>query len=98
MFDPSELVAQYGCWAIALGSVLEGETFLLMGGFAAHRGLLDLGAVITVAFVFSFLGDQFYFWMGRHHEWYPDPSPARCRPSNHQRFIRNKIRRHRKNL
>lgn len=39
MFDPSELVAQYGYWAIALGLVLEGETYLLIGGFAAHRGL-----------------------------------------------------------
>jgi membrane protein DedA with SNARE-associated domain len=65
--DPSELVAQYGYIAIAIGSVFEGETFLLMGGFAAHRGLLDLKLVIAVAFVFSFCGDQFYFWMGRRH-------------------------------
>ncbi|MGK0173190.1 MAG: membrane protein DedA with SNARE-associated domain [Gammaproteobacteria bacterium] len=67
MFDPLELVSHYGYWAVAIGSILEGETFLLMGGFAAHRGLLELRVVIVVAFVFSFIGDQCYFWLGRRH-------------------------------
>lgn len=63
--DPSALIAQYGYWAIAIGTFLEGETILLMGGFAAHRGLLDIRLVMLIAGAGSFLGDQCYFWLGR---------------------------------
>ena len=59
------LIATYGYLAVAVGTFLEGETMLLMAGFAAHRGYLDLWKVILVAFVASFLGDQFYFFLGR---------------------------------
>ncbi len=66
-FDPSTLIAQYGYWAIAIGSFLEGETILLMGGFAAHRELLDIKLVMLIAGASSFAGDQCYFWLGRRH-------------------------------
>ena len=66
-FDPSTLLAHYGYRAVAIGALLEGETFLVMAGFAAHRGLLNFKAVVAVAFVCSMLGDQFYFWLGRRH-------------------------------
>lgn len=61
------LVSQYGYLAVALGCILEGETVLLMAGFAAHRGLLDLPAVLVVAWLSSFAGDQFWFVAGRRH-------------------------------
>ena len=59
------LLATYGYLAVAVGTFLEGETILLMAGFAAHRGYLDLWKVILVAFVAGFLGDQFYFFLGQ---------------------------------
>jgi membrane protein DedA with SNARE-associated domain len=59
------LLATYGYLAVAVGTFLEGETILLMAGFAAHRGYLDLWKVILVAFVASFLGDQYYFFLGQ---------------------------------
>ena len=60
-----ELVANYGYAAIAIGTFLEGETILVLGGFSAHRGFLDLKWVIFCAFLGSFLGDQAAFYIGR---------------------------------
>ncbi len=59
------LIQQYGYLAIVVGTFLEGETVLLLGGFAAHRGYLDLAGVIAAAFVGSFAGDLIYFTIGR---------------------------------
>jgi membrane protein DedA with SNARE-associated domain len=45
---------------------LEGETIVLLSGFAAAQGLVD-PLLLTVAAGFgSFAGDQCYFWLGRH--------------------------------
>jgi membrane protein DedA with SNARE-associated domain len=60
-----ELVANYGYTAIAIGTFLEGETILLLGGFAAHRGYLELPWVIVCAFLGSFVGNQTFFYIGR---------------------------------
>ena len=60
-----ELVANYGYTAVAIGTFLEAETILLLGGFAAHRGLLELPWVIVCAFLGSFVGDQAFFYIGR---------------------------------
>lgn len=60
-----ELVSNYGYLAIAVGTFLEGETILVLGGFAAHRGFLELPWVMVAAFVGSFCGDQLYFFIGR---------------------------------
>ena len=61
------LIAAHGYWVLALGCLLEGETVLLLAGFAAHRGLLNPLAVVAVASAAGFVGDQFYFWLGRRH-------------------------------
>lgn len=60
-------IETYGYAAVFAGALLEGETVLVLAGFAAHRGYLDLPLVIVVAFVGSFLGDQFYFFLGQRH-------------------------------
>jgi len=60
-----ELVSTYGYAAIAVGTFLEGEMILVLGGFAAHRGYLDLSWVIACAFAGSVFGDQLYFHIGR---------------------------------
>jgi membrane protein DedA with SNARE-associated domain len=55
------IIAQYGYFAIIIGTFLEGETILVIGGFLAHIGLLSLPLVILSAFIGSFSGDQLYF-------------------------------------
>lgn len=61
------LIIAYGYPVVAVGTFLEGETILVMAGFAAHLGYLQLPWVITAAFVGSLLGDQFAFFLGRHY-------------------------------
>jgi membrane protein DedA with SNARE-associated domain len=59
------LIAHYGYLALLFGTFLEGETILVVAGFAAHQGYLKLGWVILAAFIGSLSGDQFYFFVGR---------------------------------
>jgi membrane protein DedA with SNARE-associated domain len=59
------LVAAYGYYAVFMGAFIEGETVLILGGIAAHRGYLDLPWVMAAAFAGSWLGDQLYFFLGR---------------------------------
>jgi len=61
------LVESYGYAAVFVGSLLEGETLVIMGGFAAHVGYLELPWVVAAAFAGGFLGDQIYFYLGRRH-------------------------------
>lgn len=64
--DLQSLVDTYGYLAIFVGAFLEGETILAMGGFAAQSGYLDLRMVILVALFAGFLGDEFFFFLGRY--------------------------------
>ncbi|HEY9051980.1 MAG TPA: DedA family protein [Gammaproteobacteria bacterium] len=59
-----ELVANYGYIAVLIGTFLEGETILIIAGFLAHRGYLDLPIVIAMAFTGTLIGDQLYFYIG----------------------------------
>lgn len=61
------LIIEYGYWAVFVGTFLEGETLLLLAGFVAEQGLLHLPLVMVVATVGATAGDQFYFYLGRHH-------------------------------
>ena len=58
-------LVNFGYVAILIGTFLEGETILVLGGFAAHRGYLSLPYVMLFAFLGSFIGDQLYFFIGR---------------------------------
>ena len=60
-----QIVAQYGYPALVVGTFLEGETILIVAGFAAHQGYLRLSLVILAAFLGSLMGDQLYFFIGR---------------------------------
>lgn len=62
-----DLFQSHGYWALALGCLIEGETVLLLAGFAARRGWLDPLAVFGIAAAAGFAGDQFAFWLGRRH-------------------------------
>lgn len=60
------IIALYGYPAILLGTFFEGETILLMAGFAAHQGYLQLPWVVLAGFLGTLCGDQLYFHIGRH--------------------------------
>ncbi len=57
-------VADYGYLAIFAGTFLEGETVFLLGGVAAHQGLLNLWWVALTALAGGAIGDQFFFLLG----------------------------------
>jgi len=59
------LIEQYGYLVVLAGTFFEGETVLVLGGFAAHHGHLSLPGVILAAFVGSFVGDQTWFYLSR---------------------------------
>lgn len=46
-------------------TAVEGETFVIFAGYAAHLGLLSLPTLIACAWLGSFCGDQVYFFLGR---------------------------------
>jgi membrane protein DedA with SNARE-associated domain len=61
------IIGSYGYFALLAGTFLEGETILILGGFAAHLGYLYLPWVILVAFIGTLSGDQLFFYLGRRH-------------------------------
>ena len=63
--DLAQIVRDYGYIAILIGTFLEGETIVLIAGFLAFTGHLELSLVILAAFVGSCSGDQLYFFIGR---------------------------------
>lgn len=60
-----ELLTHLGYPALFLGTLVEGETFILIAGFLAHRGYFRLGIVILLATLGAFSGDVLYFLAGR---------------------------------
>jgi len=61
----TEILDRYGYAAVLVGTLIEGETLLVMAGFAAHQGYLSLPLVMLSAFVGSLAGDQLWFLAGR---------------------------------
>lgn len=60
------LLMTYGYWLMAFGAIIEGETFLIAGGIAAHECLFHLEGLILLALVGSTLHDVFFFLLGRY--------------------------------
>jgi len=61
----ADLIAHYGYLAVFIGCLLEGETVLLLAGFAAHQGYLSWLTVVLTALFGGWLGDQAFFLLGR---------------------------------
>lgn len=59
------VIHSYGYLALVIGTFLEGETILVLGGIAAKLDYLKLPWVIASAFVGSVAGDQLFFFLGR---------------------------------
>ena len=66
MVDLELLLRSYGYWAVLVGSILEGETVLIVSGFLAQRHYLNLAIVILLAFLGNAVVDQALFFLGRY--------------------------------
>ena len=62
-----QFLQEFGYFALFLGTFFEGETILVLAGFLAFRGYMDLKLVMIVAFLGSYAGDQLWYFMGRKH-------------------------------
>src|SRR5437867_9881699 len=63
--SPELLLHKFGYYAVFIGTFLEGETILVMAGFFAERGYLEIVAVMLVAAAGAYVGHVFWFWLGR---------------------------------
>ncbi|SNB46284.1 DedA family protein [Geobacter sp. DSM 9736] len=60
-----DFVTTFGYPALFAGAFLEGETFLFLAGFMAHRGYLDLSLVMLTGFMAAFASDELFFFIGK---------------------------------
>ena len=60
-----ELVKEYGYLILLIGTLLEGETIVILAGFLARRGYLDFAYVALISFIGTFFADQTLFQIGR---------------------------------
>ena len=68
MFEESasaRFITNYGYLAVLLGTMLEGETIVLVAGFLAHQGYLSLPLIIFSAIIGSSISDQGLFFLSR---------------------------------
>jgi len=61
------MLSAYGYPILFIGTFLEGETVMVLGGLSAHLGYLSLDRVIACGFCGTLLGDQLSFFLGRWH-------------------------------
>ncbi len=61
-----QVLADYGYLAVFIGCLLEGETILVLAGFACHQGHLSAPLTLAVAVAGATLGDQLFYWLGRY--------------------------------
>jgi len=66
--DLTYYLSTYGYLALFIGTFLEGETILIIAGFAAFNGHLSLPLCVLAAFLGSFAGDQTAFYVGRYNK------------------------------
>ncbi len=62
--DLNTLISQYGYAALVIGSLAEGETVTLLGGVAAHQGLLKFPLVVLSVAFGGMIGDQVLYCAG----------------------------------
>ena len=58
-------IEQYGLLAVFLGCVAEGESAAILGGFFAHQHVFVLWHAFVAAALGAFVGDTFFFILGR---------------------------------
>src|SRR5947207_702120 len=60
-----KFLAHYGLAAIALVATVDGDVTLVLAGVLAHLGLFNLPAGIAVGASGAFVGDTFFYTIGR---------------------------------
>lgn len=60
-------IENWGYVAVFLGSLVEGESVILVAGFLAHEGYLSLPKIIMVSFLGSLIADQTSYFVGRYY-------------------------------
>ncbi|EBT7581230.1 DedA family protein [Salmonella enterica] len=63
--DINTFITHYGYAALVIGSMAEGETVTLLGGVAAHQGLLKFPLVAAAVALGGMMGDQLLYLLGR---------------------------------
>ena len=61
-----QLLENYGYLAVLIGTFFEGEAILVLGGYLAHLGYLDLSLVMMCAFGGTYAGDQACYYLGKY--------------------------------
>tara|TARA_R110002124_G_scaffold281200_1_gene455234 strand:- start:1231 stop:1809 length:579 start_codon:yes stop_codon:yes gene_type:complete len=61
----NHLISQYGYIILILFTFLEGETIVIVAGVFVHSGALKFPLVVIASCLGAFIGDQFYFFLGR---------------------------------
>ena len=74
------LIEQYGLLAVFLGCVAEGESAAILGGFFAHQQVFVLWHAFLAAALGAFVGDTFFFILGRSFADHPYVVRLRKRP------------------
>ncbi|WHN65417.1 DedA family protein [Cysteiniphilum sp. QT6929] len=60
------LIQQWGYWLMFGAAIIEGETFLVLGGVAAAAGMLDFGWIVVLSIIGCLIHDCFLFYLGRY--------------------------------
>ena len=63
---PENLIATYGYLALFLGTIIEGESFLIAAAGLAGYGYMHFPQIYLVAVAGAVTGDQFFFTVGRY--------------------------------
>lgn len=58
-------VEEWGYLAVFLGSMVEGESIIIIAGFFAHEGILSLPKIIVISFIGTLFADQALYYVGR---------------------------------
>jgi membrane protein DedA with SNARE-associated domain len=66
-FEYAPLIAKYGYAATFAGTLVEGESLLILSGRAAHRDYRSLPLVVVVGALGGALGDIGFFLLGRYY-------------------------------
>jgi membrane protein DedA with SNARE-associated domain len=61
------LIIRYGLAAVFLGSGLEGDLSMVLGGVVSHRGYFPLSIAVAAAAIGAFCGDCVWYTVGRLH-------------------------------
>lgn len=64
--DHITLIQDWGYWLMFGSAIIEGETFLILGGIASAAKIMDLKIVFLLSVLGAFIHDSFFFYLGRY--------------------------------